>query len=61
MKSFPFNSRGIEREIEFLSEKGFFSPFFEKNMWMQIFLVESHISHNSRPLINSPSQNEIVG
>jgi hypothetical protein len=48
-------------KIEFLSAKGFFSPFFEKNMWMQTFLVESHISHNSRPLVNSPnSQNEIV-
>ncbi len=49
-------------KIEFLSAKGFFSPFLEKNMWMQTFLVECHISHNSRPLINSPScQNEIVG
>jgi hypothetical protein len=47
-------------KIEFLSAKGFFSLFFEKNMWMQTFLVECHISHNSRPLINSPSQNEIV-
>jgi hypothetical protein len=31
-------------KIEFLSAKGFFSPSFEKNMWMQTFLVQSHFS-----------------